>query len=291
VSKNWQIYYNAVFGAIGGLLGWFVIGQLDTGSWRSITLAYIVAGAGIGFFIGAAAGAVEGIIIKQSVSRAILGAAMGGLAGLASGVVGLFIGQQAFLLIQGGLLGRAIGWTFLGLFLGLGEGIVSRKVKQTSYGAIGGTIAGFLGGLIYESMTQLFLEQSNQAQIVVGGLGLIIIGASLGGLVPLSVDVIARVAANRGMVRVLNGRRAGLELSVVDVITLGSYDGCDLYLPGDSQIEKKHAKIGKGASGFSVLNIGATPLLVNDQPVYSQQSQLLSPGSQIRLGQTIVLFE
>ena len=290
MTREWQIYYNAVFGAIGGLLGWLVVGLFDTGGW-AITLAYVFVGAGVGLFIGTLTGAVEGAVVKRSAAQARRGAALGGGAGLVSGIVGLLIGEFAFLTLKGGLLGRAAGWTALGLFLGLGEGLISRKSKRASYGAIGGTAAGFLGGIVYEAMTQLFLDRSDSAQMVVGALGLIIIGASLGGIIPLSVDIIARVAANRGLIKVMGGKRAGLEVSVVDVVTLGSYDGCDVYLPGDKGIEGKQAQIGKGSQGFSIQNIGQqATITVGGAPVPPGESQELTTGTAIQLGNTVIQF-
>jgi hypothetical protein len=190
MNKSVQIYYNAVFGAIGGLLGWLAVGSVSTGSWN-IWLAYAFVGAGVGLAIGGLTGAVEGAVIKRSPIRAVLGALSGAVAGLASGMLGLLIGEGAFLLIGGGLIGRSLGWLLLGLFLGIGEGIVSRSQKRASYGAIGGTLAGAVGGLLYEGMTQVFITRGDTVQMIVGAVGLILIGASLGAIIPLTISAFA----------------------------------------------------------------------------------------------------
>jgi hypothetical protein len=290
MSKKMQIYYNAVFGAIGGLLGWLVVGSFATGGWN-ITLAYAFVGSGVGLFIGGAVGAVEGAIVKRSFPRAVLGLIMGGVAGLVSGLLGLLIGEAGFLLLGGGIAGRSAGWTALGLFLGIGEGVVSRKLKQASYGAIGGIVGGFVGGVIYETMTQLFLEWSDTIQMIVGAMGLIIIGACLGSIIPMSVEVIARVVG-KGTLVVKNGKRAGMEISVIDSVTLGSYDGCQVYLPGDKGIEPKHAEIFKRSDGFFITDLGsASGTFVGGQQVPpGGQGYRLSNGAEIRLGQTSVVF-
>ncbi len=290
MSRNWQIYYNAVLGAIGGLIGWFIVGQFETGEWE-IYSAYLFIGAGVGICIGAATGAVEGVIIKKSVRQSSLGLFYGGGTGLFSGAIGLLLGQVAFLMFQGGWLGRTLGWVAFGLFLGMGEGVVSRRFKRASYGAMGGLLAGFIGGTAYEGITQLFLEQSNEVQMVVSAIGLIIIGASLGGLTPLSIDMIARVGANRGLIRVITGSRAGLEIPIIDIVTLGSYDGCDAYLPGDEGIEGKQSQIGKSATGFTVKNIGhQTSILVDGRPILPNASSPLTTNSTIQMSETIVQF-
>jgi len=290
MSKWQQVYYNAVFGAIGGLLGWLIVGSVSTKTWN-IWLEYAFVGGVVGLCIGALVGAVEGAIVKRSVPRAVLGAMLGAVAGLVSGLAGLLIGEAGFKLIQGGLLGRALGWMFFGLFLGLGEGVVSRKLKRASYGMVGGAVAGLVGGVIYEAMTQLFLEKSEQAQMIVGALGLVLVGACLGGIIPLSVEAIARVAG-RGTLMVLNGRRQGLEKSVVDGVTLGSYDGCDMYLPGDRGIDGKHAAVYKGTGGFFVRNISKEfPLQVGDDVLMpGMADRRLQTADQILLGQTAVRF-
>jgi len=280
MNKVRQVYYNAIFGAIGGLLGWLIVGSVSTGGWN-IVLAYAFVGAGVGLFIGGMVGAVEGIVIKRTASRAILGAATGAAAGLISGLLGLLLGEAIFLAIGGGLMGRSVGWLLLGLLLGIGEGLVSRSMRRASYGAIGGTLAGAIGGLTYESLTQAFLERSDTVQMVVGAVGLILIGACLGSIIPLTI----LVAAARGTLRVVSGKRKGLEVAVVDAATLGSYDGCAVYLPGDPTIDKKHARVYRKGPQFFIEDLGsASGTYVNGARVPAGPGMEIRKGAQIQLG-------
>ena len=48
MNKKMQIYYTAVLGALGGLLGWWIMGSLPTGAW-SVWVAYPIVGAGLAF--------------------------------------------------------------------------------------------------------------------------------------------------------------------------------------------------------------------------------------------------
>jgi hypothetical protein len=290
MTKLMQIYYNAVFGAIGGLVAWLLVGLFPTGDWN-LWLAVIFIGAGTGLFIGSAVGMVEGVVVKRSAVQAIVGLILGGLAGFASGLAGLLIGQVTFLITNGGFIGRALGWTALGFCLGVGQGVINRKPRRIFYGLIGGTVAGLVGGLIYEGVTQLFLAQSDVVQIFLGALGLILIGASLGGITALSVELIER-AVGRGTLIVKNGRRTGMEVSVVERVTLGSYDGCEVYLPGDSQIEKRHAQVIKQGKEFFVKDLeSASGTFVNNSRLArGGLSQPLQASSQIRLGSTVIEF-
>lgn len=290
MTRFWQIYYNALFGAIGGLLAWLVVGQFDNGAW-DINLAYSFIGAGVGLGIGALIGAVEGLLLKRSLWQAILGAFLGGLTGLLSGVIGLLAGEWIFVTLGGELPGRAAAWTILGFCLGLGQGLISGKRKRAVYGALGGITAGLLGGIAYEALTQIFLEQVRFAQMMLGAVGLMVIGASLGGIIPLSIDLIAKVVANRGLLRVLNGSRAGLEYLVIETTTLGSYDGCDLYLPGDRGIEKRQARIEKTPQGFQLTNISQeTVVTVNGVAIRPGHEAPLPAGATIQLGHTNLQF-
>jgi hypothetical protein len=291
MSKRLQIYYNAVFGAIGGLIAWLVVGQLPTATWN-LWIATAVIGAGAGLFIGGAVGAVDGAVSKRSARRAISGALLGAVAGLISGVIGLLIGQGAFLLTNGGLLGRVLGWTALGLFLGIGEGVVERKVKRSAYGAIGGTLAGIIGGLIYEALTQAFLKQSGEAQVFLGALGLVLIGASLGGITALAAEFIARVI-DKGVLVVKSGARAGNEARIVERARLGSYDGCEVYLPGGQGVAKEHAIVLKRTDGFLITpspNAGGATTLVNQRPI-QPVGQKLNDGDTITVGNISVVFQ
>lgn len=291
MSKRQQIYYNAVFGAIGGLIAWLVLGQFPTATWN-LWIATAIIGAGAGLFIGGAVGAVDGAVTKRSARRAIIGAALGALAGIISGLAGLLIGQAGFLLTGGGFVGRTVGWTMLGLFLGLGEGLVERRKKRAAYGAIGGTVAGIIGGLIYEALTQAFLQQSDVAQVFLGALGLVLIGASLGGITAAATEFIAR-AIDRGVLVVKGGSRAGNEVRVLERAALGSYDGCEVFLPGGQNVQAEHALVLKQGKGFVVVpspKAKGVPTLVN-QRVVPPAGQTLNDGDTIQVGSIPIVFQ
>jgi hypothetical protein len=256
---------------------------VSTGSWN-IWLAYAFVGAGVGLAIGGLIGAVEGAVIKRAPLRALIGAGLGAGAGLVSGVLGLLIGEGVFLLIGGGLVGRSVGWLLLGLFLGVGEGIVSRSQKRASYGALGGTVAGAVGGLLYESMTQAFITRGDTVQMIVGAIGLILIGASLGAIIPLTIFV----AAARGTLLVRSGRRQGLALPIVDAVTIGSCDGCQLYLPGDPTIAPKHARIYRKGGQFFIEDMGAGSTMVNGARVAPGAAAEIKTGAKVQVGGTVI---
>ncbi len=290
MTKAWQIYYNAVFGAIGALIAWLIIGLVDATSWN-VHLANLFIGAGVGFFIGGALGAVEGLVIKRSMPRAVFGVIIGVIAGVLSGMVGLFLGGLVFVLIEGGLFARMLGWMALGTFLGLGQGIFSLNFRRALYGAIGGAAAGLVGGALYELFTQVFLDQSDQAQVFLSAVGLVLIGVSLGSIIPLSVSVIGGLMAQRGLVVYLNGPRQNTEIELIGDASVGSSDACDIYVP-DKNVEKKQARIKKGAQGFEIHNLGQAKVFVVDEQDLPPGGALnLTNGAVIRMGDIRLRFQ
>ncbi len=283
MTKSWQIYYNAVFGAIGGLLAWLVVGMISTGEWE-VHLANAFVGAGIGLFIGGALGMVEGLFIKRSVLRTITGGFRGVIAGVIGGGFGLLFGGITFLLIQGGLIARMLGWMALGLFLGLGQGVLSFKFKRAFYGLIGGTLAGLVGGALYEVFTQAFLEQSAEAQVYLSAVGLILIGMSLGSIIPLTIEI-----AREGLIVVLTGHRANTEISVIGDTQIGSSDACEVYVP-DKSVDKRQALVSKTQQGFFIYNHGDLPFTVNQALVSSGEQAPLGQKAQIQMGETLLSF-
>ena len=283
MTKFWQIYYNAVFGAIGGLLAWLVVGTISTGGWE-VHLANAFVGAGIGLFIGGALGMVEGLFIKRSVLRTITGGFRGVIAGVIGGGFGLLFGGITFLLFEGGLVARMLGWMALGLFLGLGQGVLSFKFKRAFYGLIGGTIAGLVGGALYEVFTQAFLEQSADAQVYLSAVGLILIGMSLGSIIPLTIEI-----AREGLIVILTGRRANTEVSVIGDTLIGSSDACEVYIP-DTSVDKKQAVVTKDGQDFVIRNRGDQSFTVNQTLVSSGDQVPLGREAQIQMGETLLSF-
>jgi hypothetical protein len=243
-------------------------------------------GLGLGLCIGGCVAATDGALIKRSGARALRDGLAGGAAGALAGLLGLLLAEVGFLGIGGGLVGRTLGWMALGGFIGLSDLLVSWRLNRAIYGGIGGLAGGFLGGALYEALTQLFRAQSDRAQVVVGGVGLIMLGACIGALIPL-----ARQALSRGELRVLNGEQAGLVREVTDSATIGRYDGCDLYLP-DAAVAWRHALVRRSGQGFAVevLPQSEAGVTVGDRRLAPGEAAPLHGGERIWLGQTVVEF-
>ncbi len=154
-----RIYLNAVFGALGGLLGWLLFGIFGDKQ-NSNIVQQLLGGAFIGGLIGYLVVSVEAIR-DRSLLRFCRLASYGVILGALGGALGMWFGEQVnYYLVQrllfastlrgaGEVLSRGLGWMFLGLAVGLGEGIAARSLGKLSYGTLGGTIGGLVGGLLF----------------------------------------------------------------------------------------------------------------------------------------------
>src|SRR5262249_9744999 len=146
-----RVYYNAVFGALGGLLGWMlygVFGDKNPASdpaflfftWQDLNS--FLGGALIGGAIGLLIVSVEAIRDGALVRFARL-ASYGVVLGAVGGALGMYIGDEVnYLLVKTEnrlveILARGIGWTLLALALGMRGGIAARRVGPLSAGALG----------------------------------------------------------------------------------------------------------------------------------------------------------
>lgn len=283
-----RIYYNAVFGALGGLVSWVLIGlvlRFQTDSTFLLFVKDALQGAVVGVCIGAALGMVDGLTVSRSIRRTIKGGILGGLIGLIGGLVGLVLGEIIFLVAGGGVWPRAIGWAVFGFLLGTSEGIAGRSGRKAIYGAIGGLIGGLIGGSTYER-TSLFLRaltENRDLSVTVGGaLGLIILGACIGSFIPVT-EIILRTAWLKG----LRGKLEGQTLTLTkELTTLGRAETCDILIPGDLQVADHHADIGQTPHGF-VIEARGGPVLIDQQPI---TQQVLQSGNKIQMGRSILAF-
>jgi hypothetical protein len=292
-----RIYYNTIFGALGGLFGWALISLLLRGFSTSSTLMLYakdaLLGALVGVAIGATLGSVEGIIINRSGRKLIHGASYGGCLGMVAGVIGLVIGETIFSMAGGGVLPRAVGWAIFGMLVGMSDGIAGKMPSRRNYGLLGGFIGGLVGGSTYERLNLVVRGWTGdrEAALAIGGaVGLVILGACLGAIIGL-VENILRTAWFRftrgrleGQVHMLDPQKAQ--------ISLGQSDANDLYIPGDKEIHAIHAVITVQNEGFVITPApgGGPVLLVTPQGEQSLENHILRQGDTIQIGRSRMVF-
>src|SRR5262249_48661149 len=148
-----------------------------------------------------------------------------------------------------------IGWSLLGLAIGMSEGIAARSLGKFSYGALGGTIGGFVGGCLFLIFYQFAIRidpvtQQASTTYFWPAAGLVILGACIGSLS-------ARVQAvfQPACVRVLRGWQEGREYPLEKPATLlGRDEHADIALFRDMKVEKKHAYIRRAGDRYLLIN-------------------------------------
>ena len=83
MNRRMRTYFYAVFGAIGGLIGWQMSDFLGLSFITNLYLSEAVVGALIGFVIGLCIGVTEGLLTQNFV-QAIRAGLFGGLLGFRS---------------------------------------------------------------------------------------------------------------------------------------------------------------------------------------------------------------
>ena len=172
MSRIMRLYYYAVLGAMGGLIGWQASNMIGLSFWSNLYLSEIVVGGLIGLSIGALIGLAEGFFTRNLLQILKSGLFSGGL-GFLGGAVGLPVAEGLFQFLGADAWSRAIGWAIFGLLIGGAFGITSGN--QAWKPALGGGIGGFLGVSILENVRNLFTDP-----LVAKAIGLTALGASIG---------------------------------------------------------------------------------------------------------------
>ena len=281
MSRRLRVYYYAIFGAIGGLLGWQISNLLGLSFSRNLYLSDVVVGAAIGFCIGFPIGSAEGIVTRNPV-KALRSGLVGGALGLLAGALALPLGEILFGALGGGAIPRALGWAFFGLFIGLVEGVTGGA--QMWKGALGGALGGFLGGLLLE------LTSPVGEDLVSGkAIGLVLMGAMIGAMIALIVVILSRV-----WLEVLDGKLKGTTFILDKFLSakgptavIGSNPlKSEIVIP-DPDISPQHAMMIGADTFLSLKDISLEGTFVEGRQI--QKARLLD-GNRIRMGNTTLAY-
>ncbi len=305
-----RIYYNAVFGALGGLVGWLLFSVfglrnpddqtplLAGTSWPTLVdVQNLVGGALIGGAIGYLVVASEAIRDRALV-RFVRLATYGLLLSAVGGALGLEVGDLVnyFLVKKIGadhsfgarlatMAARGLGWMFLGVAVGASEGLAARSLGRFSYSTIGGALGGFLGGAFFGWVYNP--DRAPAESAIWTASGLVLLGACIG-----SLSALVRGLFQPASLRVLAGWQEGREYPLEkDVSRIGREEHADIPLFRDMRVEKKHVIVRREGPRFLLINQGAPPeaTLVNDAPVADRRE--LQDGDRIRLGNVLLRFQ
>ena len=275
-----RAYLSTVSGALGAVFGLYLFTELvQTHSlpWRG-ALAGAAIGGMIGYFLNACEPFRDGAWLKlgRDSSR-------GAIAGALGGALGLTLGELALDRMQGGLIGRAISWSVLGLAIGISQGLAAWSPQRLLMGAIGGGLGGLTGGLLFEALR---VELGNRYDVS-QALGMVALGGGLG----LCLALVEQ-ALRRAWILVENGRQEGRAYSLSQAVSrIGLDERAEIGLFGDLAVSRRHAEIVLEAGQYWLKPLDpARPTLVNGQKTALTSPRILRDGDRIELGRTRLRF-
>ena len=281
MSRLMRVFYYAVLGAFGGLIGWQVSNLTGLSFTENLLLNEVIVGALIGLCIGVLIGLAEGSLTRNPI-QALKACLISGGLGMVGGAIGLPIAEGMFQMLGGEIIGRAIGWGIFGLLIGLAAGITGGS--QMWKGALGGLLGGLLGGALLETSRKL-LEDPLMGKAA----GLVLLGASMGAFIALIVFLLSRA-----WLEIKSGKLKGTEF-ILDKFMKTSGPSAfigssalksDIVLP-DPDIAPQHALLKGADSYFNLKDMSREGTYINNRQI--EQTKLKN-RSTIKMGNTELVY-
>jgi hypothetical protein len=276
-------FYLGAAGLLGAMAGWGICephfsdaGELR--SWGNIWLLPLVTMLMLICF------AISESVVERSLKKAFLRLAMVIPMGVVFGFVFSATAEVVYslglqLMYAAGVrtfrnpgwwIARATAWASFGVASGLTYGLVGKSGKKAKFGVIGGAIGAFIGGIAFDPIALAVNQGALSRAFGLGVLGLAA-GASMGFVESALKDRWVYVSAGP-----LAGKQFILYKSTT---TIGSDQGCDIYLFKDNNVAPQHAVI--DIRGTQATLRAQAPVFINGVPT---QSHVLLSGETIQIG-------
>lgn len=281
MSRITRLYYYALLGAMGGLIGWQISNVLGLSFLQNLYLNEAVVGGLIGFSVGALIGIWEGVSLR-SAGYALRSALTTGGLGLLGGAIGLPLAEGLFQVIGGQPWARSFGWAIFGAVVGAGLGAMSGT--QWWKPALGGLVGGAVGGGLLEVARIRFADPLTGKAV-----GLAFLGAAMGVFIALIVLLLSRA-----WLEVVTGKMKGSEFILDKFLHANgpsAYIGssamkADIVLP-DPDIAPQHALIKGADTYFTLKDISQAGTFINGRRV---EQTRLEDRQAIRMGNTQMVY-
>lgn len=296
------IYYCALCGGWAAFITWAIqeFTQIQYIS-RAIVQATIIGGL-LGLLLALVVGTLDALLNSVSIQRFIR-VFICVVVGLLGSLLASFVGQSLFAGSGENPLFKVLGWTIVGIVIGVSIGVfdvlramsagegMGQAIRKIINGVIGGGIGGLIGGFVQVFFGAIPIPGTegtlkDKVPRFALATGLVILGMCIGLLIGL-----AQVLLKEAWVRVEQGFRAGREmiLSKPDT-TVGRAESCDIGLFGDPNVEKMHARIVLKGDRYMLLDVNSPGgTFLNGQRISGPTP--LSSGDMIGVGRSMLRFE
>ncbi len=170
-------------------------------------------------------------------------------------------------------IARIVGWTLMGLSVGVGVGIATFSSRNVFKGAIGGLLGGFIGGLFFDPIGSL-----SHSGLLSRLIGFAVIGLAIGFFIGLvqQLTKMAWLAVEAGR---LKGRQFRLEGVTIGV---GRAEENPIGLFGDPAVQPRHALIERRNDTYAIRNMAVQAgTFVNGNRI---ETAALHEGDRIQIG-------
>lgn len=276
-----RTYYYAIFGAIGGLIGWLASNLLGLSFTSNLYVSEAIVGALVGLSIGLLIGITEGVLTRNII-QILKSGLFSGLLGAVAGAIGLPLSEFLFQKLGGGLAGRALAWGLFGLLLGLAQGVVGKS--QAWKGMLGGLLGGGLGGALLE-ISHIYFANPLTGKMV----GLLLLGASVGAFISLIV-----ILLSRAWLELTSGKLKGTEFILDKFMRAegpSAFIGsdalkADIVLP-DPDVAPQHAMLKGATTHFNLKDMSLNGTFINNQRI---EQAVLKNRQTVRVGNTQFVY-
>jgi hypothetical protein len=290
---DWKrIYFNAILGGMGGLVGWAAVALLGAILPLENLSSYIrslLVGPMLGSSIGFGVGCTEGLLAAGSWQRMLKSGRYGAMLGAIGGGFGLLLAEIILRSSGGGVWSRAIGWAIFGAFIGISDGVSHRAPARVRYGLVGGMLGGLFGGATFEGAV-LYMSGAagnrTAALAWASATGLVCVGACIGAFVGI-VEVLLRTAWLWFIMGRLEGQSRTLDSRGQ---SLGSSEVCQILLPGDATIASIHADIVFEEGYFVIRSRHGAITISRDGHEFQAREHVLAAGDRIYIGGSRMVF-
>jgi len=241
---------------------------------------------GLGLFLGIGEGVYYGSK-EQAFKYALIGAGISLLIGFISG----YLAQTLYSIMLtdnasdfANAMVRGIGWSIMGLGVGLSIGLIKPEGRRILFCSIGGLAGAFIGGFLFNYINNAINFGVNDTGTVSRGIGIVIMGLLIG----LGIGLLEQFAKSAWL-KVIRGEFEGKEYLVFSGTTsIGNNGQNTIVLFKDKLVGSNHCDIVLEGSKYVLVDKG-TPMgtVVNGMKI---TRYVLKQGDAIAIGNSVLVF-